>query len=75
MAREHICSLCNVRRTAVVTTFSVQITGYMLFGVACTQYCLHGTLRLQDAFKWLCMSEMIEDHLLYHATVVSRCTS
>ena len=24
---------------------------------------------------WLCKSETIEDHVLYHATVVSRCTS
>ena len=29
---------------------------------------------LRDAFVvWLCKSETIEDHVLYYATVVSRC--
>ena len=30
---------------------------------------------LRDAFVWLCKSETMEDHVLYYATVVSRCTS
>ena len=30
---------------------------------------------LRDAFVWLSKFETIEDHVLYHATVVSRCTS
>ena len=30
---------------------------------------------LRAALVWLCKSETIEDHVLYHATVVSRCTS
>ena len=30
---------------------------------------------LRDAFVWLCKSETIEDHVLYYATVISRCTS
>ena len=30
---------------------------------------------LRDAFVvWLCKSETIEDHVLYYAKVVSRCT-
>ena len=30
---------------------------------------------LGAAFVWLCKFETIEDHVLYHATVVSKCTS
>ena len=30
---------------------------------------------LRVAFVWLCKSQTIEDHVLYHATVVSRCAS
>ena len=41
---------------------------------------LHGTVcirrcGLRDAFVYLCKPETIEDHVLYYATVVSRCAS
>ena len=44
---------------------------------ACT---LHSTVcmtccGLRAAFLWLCKSETTENHVLYHAPVVSRCTS
>ena len=29
---------------------------------------------LRAAFVWLCKPQTIEDHVLYHAAVVSRCT-
>ena len=29
---------------------------------------------LRAAFVWLCKPQTVEDHVLYHAAVVSRCT-
>ena len=49
----------------------------MLLEAACTDssVCM-ARCGLRAAFVWLCKSETIEDHVLYHATVVvSRCTS
>ena len=48
----------------------------MLLETACTDssVCM-ARCGLRAAFAWLCKSETIEDHVLYHATVVGRCTS
>ena len=48
----------------------------MLLEAACTDssVCM-ARCGLRAAFVWLCESEAVEDHVLDHATVVSRCTS
>ena len=69
MSRER--SLCNVRRTAVVLG-----TDYMLLEAACIDsYVCMARCGLRAAFVWSSKSETFEDHVLYHATVVRRCTS
>ena len=67
VSRENIASLRSVRRAAA--TFSVQIIRCCWRPLA--QYSLHG---LRAAFVWLCKPQTIEDHVLYPATIVSRCT-
>ena len=68
VSREHICSFCNVRRTAV--TSSVQVTCCWR---SLLQWCLHGTLRPSICIR-LVVQVRNEDHVLYHVTVVSRYT-
>ena len=74
VAREHIlCSLCNVHHRTAVTFLMYRL--YVVEG-----HYLHSTVYiarygLRVAFVWLCKSQTIEDHVLYHATVVSRCAS
>ena len=48
----------------------LDVVGGRLQNTVCMARC-----GLRAAFVWLCKSETIEDHVLYHATVVSRCTS
>ena len=53
---------------------------YVVGGRLHSTVCMHSTVSmarcgLRDAFVWLCKSETVEDHVLYYATVVSRCTS
>ena len=51
-------------------------TDYTLLEVACTDSSVRrARCGLRAAFVWLCKSETIENHVLYHASVVSRCTS
>ena len=48
----------------------------MLLEAACTDSTVFmGSCGVRAAFVWLCKPETIENHELYHATVVSRCTS
>ena len=61
-----VCSLGSVRRAAV--TSSVQI-----IRCRCRAVCMVNC-GLRAAFVWLCKPQTIEDHVLYHAAVVSRCT-
>ena len=61
--------------TYVVQQSRLQYILYVVGGRMHRQFCLHGRCGLRDAFVGLCKSETIEDHVLYHATVVSRCTS
>ena len=69
--RTHLCSLCNVCHTAVVLG-----TYYMLLEAACTDsYVCMTRCSPRAAFVWSSKSETMEDHVLYHATVVRRCTS
>ena len=70
VSREHISSLCNVRRAAVTSSVQIRCCGRPLAQSVCMARC-----GLRAAFVWLCKSKTIEDHVLYHATVVSRCTS
>ena len=70
MSQEHIYNLCNVRHAAV--TSSVHIIRCRWRPLA--QYYLHGTLRSSSCIRVVCKPNTIEDHMLYHATVVSRCT-
>ena len=67
VSRENISSLRSVRRAAA--TSSVQIIRCCWRPLA--QYCLHS---LRAAFVWLCKPQTNEDHVLYPATIVSRCT-
>ena len=70
MSQEHICSLCNVRRTAVTCSVQKGAVGGRLYSTVCMAR--GGMLA---AFVWLGKPKTIEDHVLYHATVVSsRCT-
>ena len=72
VSREHICSLCNVRRTAVTSSVHIicLLEATCLDSTVCMARC-----GLRAEFMWLCKSETIEDHVLYNVTVVSRCTS
>ena len=72
VSREHICRLCNVRRAAITSSVHTLLNavGGRLHSTVCMARC-----GLRAAFVWLCKTETIEDHMLYHATVVSRCTS
>ena len=76
-----ICSLCNVRRIQQSrprcrlyvyrkTRTRLDLLRYCTDRSVCIVRC-----GLRASFVWLCKSETIEDHLLYHATVVRRCTS
>ena len=67
VSREHICSLCNVRRNGyVLGTDLFDAVGDCLHSTVCMARC-----GLRAALAWLCKSETIEDHVLYHAMVVS----
>ena len=68
VSRENICSLRSVRRAAVTSsvTFIIRCCWRPL-----ANNCLYG---LRAAFVGLCKPQTIEDHVLYHVTVVSRCT-
>ena len=46
------------------------VVGGHLLSTVCTACC-----GVRVTFVWLCKPKTIEDHMLYHATVVSRCTS
>ena len=74
VSRKHICSsLCNMRRTAVLRPryrLLLDDVGDRLHKIVCMARC-----GLRAAFMWLCKPETIEHHVLYHATVVNRCTT
>ena len=48
----------------------------LLLEAACTDssICM-ARCGLRAAFVWLCKSETIEDHMLFYAAVIRRCTS
>ena len=50
VSREHSCSLCNVRRTAVTSSVQIRCCWRPL-----AQYCLHGTLR-----PWSCIRVVVQ---------------
>ena len=71
VSRKDICSLCNVRGAAV--TSSAQrlldaVGGRLHSTVFMARY------GLRAAFVWLCKPQTFEDHVLYHTTVINRCT-
>ena len=49
VSREHICSFCNVRRTAVITSSGQIMWCWRLLA----QYCLHGPLRPSSCIRGL----------------------
>ena len=78
-----ICSLCNLRRIQQSrprcrllvyvyrkTRTRLDLLRYCTDRSVCIVRC-----GLRASFVWLWKSETIEDHLLYHATVVRKCTS
>ena len=71
VSREDICSLCNVRGAAVTSSAHrlLDAVGVRLHSTVFT-----ARYGLRAAFVWLCKPQTFEDHVLYHATVVSRCT-
>ena len=70
VTQEHICSSCNVRRVATTgSRYRLDFVRGHWDTTTCTARC-----GLRAAFAWLCKSEKIKDHVLYHTTVVSRCT-
>ena len=71
VAREDICSLCSVHRTTV-EQLRFRCRLYFVRGRLLSTVCMARS-GLRDAFVWSFKSETIEDHVLYHATVVSRC--
>ena len=72
VAREHICiafAMCIVQQSRS------RYRLYVLRGRLHSSTVCMARSDLRDAFVvWLCKSETIEDHVLYYAKVVSRCT-
>ena len=71
VSREHISvafATCTVQQLRPRYVF-LDAVGGRLHSTVCMARC-----GLPAAFVWLCKPETIEDHVLYHATVASRCT-
>ena len=59
VSREHFCSFCNVRRTAVTSSYRLDDIGGRLHSTVCM-----GLRGLPTAFVGLSKPETIENHVL-----------
>ena len=68
----------NDRRTYYVAFATCRIVTSSIHIMCCwgplARRCLNGTLWPASSILWLCKSHTIEDDVLCHATVISRCT-
>ena len=64
VSREHICSLCVVQELR--PRYRLDNVGGHMHSTVCMARC-----GLPAASVWLCMPQMVEDHVLYDVAVVS----